>query len=472
MSGNQQPAKSGYEFLKSLYYLLKNARIYRDDNELMQRCVVRFQSALKKLTDDDELNIHLWRGRFHVQGERLRYRRDSAAVIDALGEYLSQRGIGHVQFTKSASTEEAIAFARLLNDSAAEDDPLGWLEGALGDRNLSWVRIFGPLSEEPAGAKYHTTGKGRYEKAKNIYLSAVEAVKEVAAKSSQGVAGIRKVRRLAQNIVDLVREDTPLMLGLASIKDYDDYTYAHSVNVALLAACLGNYIHMPDVSLEHLTVCGLLHDLGKVGVSKNILNKQGELTGDEWDEMKNHPLIGVRKILRLNAPRKLRAKIIIGPFEHHLNPDMTGYPRTVFMNKVSLIGKILRIADVYEALTSHRGYRMCAFAPDEALRKMWEEREKSFEPVLMKCFVQMVGIYPIGSIVELTDGGFALVMDYPDDTRKSSPLLLRLVDKGDKGFIRGDTVKLNDQSSVVGIVGGIQAQHLGIQSAEYFLQDK
>jgi hypothetical protein len=103
---------------------------------------------------------------------------------------------------------------------------------------------------------------------------------------------------------------------------------------------------------------------------------------------------------------------------------------------------------------------------------MWEEREKSFEPVLMKCFVQMVGIYPIGSIVELTDGGFALVMDYPDDTRKSSPLLLRLVDKGDKGFIRGDTVKLNDQSSVVGIVGGIQAQHLGIQSAEYFLQDK
>ena len=111
------------------------------------------------------------------------------------------------------------------------------------------MRIFGPLSEEPAGAKYHTTGKGRYEKAKNIYLSAVEAVKEVAAKSSQGVAGIRKVRRLAQNIVDLVREDTPLMLGLASIKDYDDYTYAHSVNVALLAACLGNYIHMPDVSL-------------------------------------------------------------------------------------------------------------------------------------------------------------------------------------------------------------------------------
>jgi HD-GYP domain-containing protein (c-di-GMP phosphodiesterase class II) len=474
MTDYLKPEQSGYEFLKSLYYLIKNARIYRDDNELMNRCVARFRSALDILTEGDELNIHLWRGRFHVQGERLRYRRDSAAVIDALGEYLSQRGIGHILFTEGASHEEAIAFARLLHDSVTSDDPPGMLEQAFVEKGLSWVRVFATLNEEPSGAgsKYHTQGEGRYEKARNIYINAVEVVKEVAAKASQGVAGIRKARRLAQNIVDLVREDTSLMLGLATIKDYDDYTYAHSVNVALLATCLGNYIQMPDMSLEHLTVCGLLHDLGKVGVSKKILNKQGELSSGEWDEMKAHPLIGVRKILRLNAPQKLRSKIILGPFEHHLNPDLSGYPQTVFMSKVSLIGKILRIADVYEALTSHRGYRLRAFAPDEALRKMWGERGKSFDPVLMKCFVQMMGIYPIGSIVELTDGGFALVMDYPDDTRKNAPLLLRLEDKGDKGFIRGDTLKLTDQSANVGIVRGIRTQALGVQSAEYFLHDK
>src|SRR5690606_5468478 len=109
-------------------------------------------------------------------------------------------------------------------------------------------------------------------------------------KACKGIVGVRKTRRLAQNIVDLVREDNSLMLGLASIKDYDDYTYTHSVNVALLATCLGRQINMSDISLEYLSVCGLLHDLGKVGVSKDVLHKQGELSVGEWDEMKAHPL--------------------------------------------------------------------------------------------------------------------------------------------------------------------------------------
>ena len=127
----------------------------------------------------------------------------------------------------------------------------------------------------------------------------------------------------------------------------------------------------------NLILAAFLHDLGKVGVSKDVLHKQGELSVGEWDEMKAHPLIGVRKILRLNAPHKLRSRIILGPFEHHLNPDMSGYPRTIFMDKISLIGKILRIADVYEALTAQRAYRTRAFAPDEALRKMWSEGDRN-----------------------------------------------------------------------------------------------
>ena len=97
----------------------------------------------------------------------------------------------------------------------------------------------------------------------------------MADKTSQGVTGVRKARRLAQTIVDLVREDQSLVLGLATIKAYDDYTYAHSVNVSLLATCLGRYIGMSKVALEHLCVCGLFHDLGKVGISKKVLLKTG-----------------------------------------------------------------------------------------------------------------------------------------------------------------------------------------------------
>jgi HD-GYP domain-containing protein (c-di-GMP phosphodiesterase class II) len=296
----------------------------------------------------------------------------------------------------------------------------------------------------------------------------------VAEKASKGIAGVRKARRLAQTIVDLVQEDNSLMLGLATIRDYDDYTYTHSVNVALLATCLGRYVGLSHVFLEHLTVCGLFHDLGKVGVSKGVLLKKGELNTQEWDEMRRHPLIGVRKILRLNAPHSLRARIILGPFEHHLNIDLSGYPKTHFMKKLSLMGKILRIADVYEALTSERVYRPRAFTPDEALRKMWNEERKSFDSLLLKSFINMLGIYPVGSIVELDGGEIGIVMEYLNEDDKSLPLIMLLVDDGKGSLTRGKMVNLADQDlnenmPLRKIVMGIHPSRLGIKPSQFFL---
>ncbi|HVN71311.1 MAG TPA: HD domain-containing phosphohydrolase, partial [Desulfomonilia bacterium] len=240
--------------------------------------------------------------------------------------------------------------------------------------------------------------------------------------------------------------------------------------------CLGRHVGLSKVILEHLTVCGLFHDLGKVGVSKDILLKPGELNSDEWEKMRRHPLIGVRKILRLQAPHALKSRIILGPFEHHLNPDLTGYPRTHFMKKLSLLGKILRIVDVYEALTSERSYRPRAFSPDEALRRMWGERGKNFDTPLLKCFINMVGVYPIGTVVELDTGEIGLVMDYPDESEKALPLIMLLVEDGNGGFTRGELINLAAQemrgdTPLRKVVRGINPSRLGIQPSEYLLQE-
>jgi len=97
----------------------------------------------------------------------------------------------------------------------------------------------------------------------------------------------------------MINEDATLMIGLTTIKDYDNYLYAHSVNVALLATCLGRHIELSDIALEHLTICGLFHDLGKVDVPKKVLLKHGTLSDEEWDLLKAHPITGVRKILNV-----------------------------------------------------------------------------------------------------------------------------------------------------------------------------
>ena len=141
----------------------------------------------------------------------------------------------------------------------------------------------------------------RKEQAKQTYLHALSTIKEVARKVSQrSMAGIRKARRLAQNMVDLVLEDETLLLGLTTIRDYDDYTYTHSVNVALLSMSLGKRIGLSQVFLEQLAICGMFHDLGKVEVPKDILDKPDMLNTGEWDRMSKHPLIGVHRVLKLS----------------------------------------------------------------------------------------------------------------------------------------------------------------------------
>jgi len=193
--------------------------------------------------------------------------------------------------------------------------------------------------------------------------------------------------------------------------------------------------------------------------------------------MKAHPFMGVRKILMLNATPSLRSRIILGPFEHHLNPDMTGYPRTLFIGHLSLIGKILRIADVYEVLTAQRGYRPISLTPDEVLRKMWGEAGKSFDTILLKRFIHMMGIYPIGSFVELSDGSIGLVMDYPDETERALPLILRLVNDETGSWQSGDLIYLADQiikddTDRLNIVRVIPQTKLRINPSDFFLHLK
>jgi len=179
----------------------------------------------------------------------------------------------------------------------------------------------------------------------------------------------------------------------------------------------------------------------------------------------------------LNANPSLRSKIILGPFEHHLNLDMTGYPQTLFINNVSLMGKIIHIADVYEAMTSARVYRPKSFMPDEVLKEMWKEAGTSFDTILLKRFIHMMGTYPIGSVVELNNGAFGVVIDYPEETERSFPLIMLLEDDGKGTWQSGKMIYLADQNSLevkdrLNILRTISPEKFHIHPAEFFLRLK
>ena len=463
----------GADLIKSLYHIVNAIKIHQDNNQLVRESIARFKVILAEISGGDDFNLKIWRGRFYLQGKKLLFQRETFNFINKMVDYFNQRGIVGLTFRAKyidAATEDFLAFTRILTEASKYNDPEAWLFEKLDKSCFPWVDL--SMDQEEGTQKADSRRK---EKARYAYFQALNTVKDVAIKTSKGLTGVRKARRLAQTLVDLIQEDISLLLGMSTIKQYDDYTYNHSVNVALLATCLGRSVGLSEVYLEHLTVCGLFHDLGKVEIPKDIIFKKGSLSEEEQHEMQKHPLVGIRQILNLHAPHSLRSRIILGPFEHHLNIDLSGYPKTHFIKELSLMGKILRIADVYEALTADRVYRPRAFTPDEALRRMWSEIGTSFDPFLLKSFINMMGIYPVGSFVELDTGEIGLVMEYTDDTDRSLPVIILLADDGNGSLTRGETINLAGRDEDVNapirkIIIGIPPARLGVQPAHFLLQ--
>jgi HD-GYP domain-containing protein (c-di-GMP phosphodiesterase class II) len=458
----------GGKFIKAFHHMIHTVRIHQENNQLMKECISQFAQVLAKMAGGEELEMLLWRGRFFLQGEKLLYRRETFPLINEMMDYFPQRGLRGLRFRptfRKASFKDFIMFTKLLDAAAAKEDPPSWLERQLTDNGLQWLEILREMDEIPPDIELR-----RKEKAKQTYLHALTTVKEVAQKVSQrSVAGIRKARRLAQTMVDLVLEDETLMLGLSTIRDYDDYTYTHSVNVALLSMSLGRRIGLSQMFLEQLAICGMFHDLGKVEVPRDIITKPDLLDTGEWEHIRRHPLIGVHRVLRLHASRDMRSRVILGPFGHHLNYDLSGYPRLHFTENLTLFGKILRIADTYDALTADRAYRPRSFSPNEALRMMWEKVGVEYDPILLKTFINMMGLYPVGTVLKLDSGELGLVVDYPSESERTRPQVLLLVDDGQGGLKGSEKLNLAERDQK--IVKCLHPSVLGIQPSQFFLQE-
>jgi len=473
------PAKTGEAItweetlFQNLYRLIQAVRIHQDNNQLVKVCVERFRETIAGLEPENELKLWISEGRFYVQTERLHYRKELVRIIHAMFDFFNRRAIDGMIFTPQISgtpLEEIVAFFRILIQSVEKAAPASWLEKQMEVARWPWLRILKGLEVQ------RRSEMDLREKARNTYFHALSSVKDVVQRVSvQGHAGIRKAKRMVQNMVDCLSQNESLFLCLSTIKDYDDYTYAHSVNVAVLSLCLGNRIGFSRTSLEHLGICGLFHDLGKVDIPHEILAKPGHLTEDEWHQMQNHPMSSVRQILKLHASHDLKSKIVLAPFEHHIKFDLSGYPHVLFKNKVSLFGRILQIADVYDAITSPRAYRSTFLSPDQAINFMMKSAGKDFDPVLLKVFAIMMGTYPVGSLLELDTGEWGIVSDYPMESGGHLPRIVLLQKESDGSYKRGETIDLSEKDPHTGslrrnVVKSLNAAAQGIQSASFLLQ--
>jgi HD-GYP domain-containing protein (c-di-GMP phosphodiesterase class II) len=225
--------------------------------------------------------------------------------------------------------------------------------------------------------------------------------------------GLRQLRHVTRAVVDQVLSDPHSLIALTTIKDFDQYLISHSTNVAILSVVLGQRLGLTKSQLGELCLAAFLHDAGKLEVDTDILNKPGGLSEEEWQSMRRHPALGTKVLLKRLQPGVSSMTAVVIAFEHHLRYDLAGYPATWAKKELTLFGRIVSIADVFDAMTTARVYRERNFTPYEALDHLVRNSGSSFDPVLVKLFAEMMGLYPLGTVVELTSGELAVVVQAP-----------------------------------------------------------
>jgi len=460
------------DFLRALLRLLQTARIHQDNNKLLTEAVEDFLRAIHGFgAHEDTLTLQLAAGRLFLQAEKVPYLNRTAMVTNQLRELMEKLNLPGLRFSthrQAITPQSAIRFVRILGAAAAAPD------ASLADlltEEFSWVEIITAsdlrIDEE----------QERRERGLRTYSQALASLKEVTRKlTDRKVVGVRKAVRIAQKMADLILEAEPVLLGMSTIRDYDDYTHTHSVNVAILSMCLGARIGLSPAAMEKLGICALFHDLGKVEIPVEILNKEGRLSDKEFEEIQKHSLNSVRQIIKLQTAGDLKSKILLPPFEHHLKYDLSGYPRKSWSKPISLFGRIVAIADVFDAITSPRKYRHTALSPDRAIHLMLKGAGSDYDPILLKVFIAMLGPYPLGTLLELKNGQLGLVMG-PAGKKKLERLRPRVVilePLADGGYQRGKIIDLAERRPDTGdYCHEIHQSHnsavCGVQPAAYII---
>jgi HD-GYP domain-containing protein (c-di-GMP phosphodiesterase class II) len=210
-----------------------------------------------------------------------------------------------------------------------------------------------------------------------------------------------------ESIIDELLTNKNMMVNMLDLKCFDNYTYLHSVNVAVLSMITGIAMGLERIVLSRLGMSAILHDIGKVFVDKNIVNKPGILTDEEFEEMKKHSMLGFNYA---KDKFKLSTTSYIGILEHHEKFDGSGYPHRRSGLGISTFGRIITVADVYDALSSERPYRK-ALSPSEAMEYIMGGTGTLFDPDIAKIFIRKVAPYPIGTTVKLSNGCTAIVLE-------------------------------------------------------------
>jgi putative nucleotidyltransferase with HDIG domain len=389
------------DLVRRLAAALRAAELYAPQHPLVQRSIAGLNGALTPyLSEAQSVVVGLIGEDVVVNETRLG---KGSASLTGFVRGLRDREIEKITFHRGITLEEIKAFLSEVSDRRARQPITDRLE-ARGVRRA----VVGKLSVEDT--PQDAIG---IEAARRVYRTAVSSAESL---WEQARAGDKPnpddARKIIDSLANIVTQDRTSLMALTALKKYDNYTFTHMVNVAALAMAQARALNLDGPLLREFGFAALMHDIGKVNTPLEVLNKPGKLTEEEFKIMKMHVVDGAH-ILRRTPEMPALAPVVA--FEHHLRQDLSGYPENIGHRKLNLCTQIVSIADVFDALRSNRPYRE-GLATARIKSIMGEQGNPAFNQTLLRRFVNLMGLFPIGTIVRLNTEEIGVVTaEHPED---------------------------------------------------------
>jgi HD-GYP domain-containing protein (c-di-GMP phosphodiesterase class II) len=329
---------------------------------------------------------------------------DYSSALTSLADMMAARDVGRLTIRRGVRASDVEGLVQIL---VAEPGMLAMNGGPeeaiqrLGIANIDLLRcqtVTSPLSVSREDSQ----------------RSSIELYQDALAATKQAMASVERnqtidatvVRAIVGEMLGSILSDHRALISLTAIKSYDDYLYEHSVNLSVICMFFGYTLGLSDTQLCDLGSAALLHDVGKVFVPVEIVRKPGPLTEEEWMAMHSHPVIGARILARTKG---LPGLCSVVAFEHHVRWDYSGYPQLLHRKALNFYSCLVTVVDCYDSLTTTRPYRT-RMSPQEAVGWMVYFGRQQFEPRLLNRFAALLDIPPIGTVVRLNSGEWAVVV--------------------------------------------------------------
>ena len=454
----------------------QSLKLYPFENATVQNVVEEMRRVVERILDREGVfDLRLVGDFLFLNDARLRLDLSDYSSFAQVTTLLAKHGVGDIEVEEGVETRDlARLLSLLIMDPVKEEGAFERLHTKFLATGAAHVRI-GPTRPEMQDLP-ELSDDAKKEVAKATYFQSVAVAKEVLTDMRMGKAvNLRRVKRAVQSIVDQVLNNETSMIGMTTLRDYDEYTFTHSVNVCIFSVVLGQKLGLEKVQLYELGLGALFHDIGKMRIDPTVVNKTTGLTEQEWYEIQQHPAEGLIGLFSMRGLSEVPYRAMLLAYEHHMKVDLTGYPRNKRSRYPTLFSRIVQTADGFDAATSKRSYQSQPWPPDEVMREMRDNPRRGYDPLLVKAFINVTGVFPVGTLCILDTNELAIVSACnPDPSRIHQPIVKIISDAWGAMLPTPFTVDLSEidpgtQQPRRTIIKTSDPDKYGIRVADYFV---